>query len=70
MTEWLEDFFKPDFKLDTDRYENDATYRQQVKALIEIGIKHARDKDKPCKGTDINLCVAEACFREACVRKD
>jgi len=29
-----------------------------------------RDEAKPCKGTNGNICVAEGCYGEACVKHD
>jgi hypothetical protein len=43
---------------------------QKLEPILKIGISHARDKDKPCKGTNMNICVAQGCFREACIRKE
>jgi hypothetical protein len=28
-----------------------------------------RDESKPCKGMNGNICVAEGCYGEACIKK-
>ena len=57
-----------DRRINMTQYAQDPQYKEEVDALLEAGIQFAQDQARPCKGTNINVCVGEGCFSNACIR--